>query len=192
MAWAPDYVTADDLADFVDIDDDDQVADDAEELGRAVSAASRAVDLYCRRQFGQTAAVEARQYQPRRAGLYGEWVADIDDLFDTTGLLVDGVAPTMLPTLWPLRAKQTGRPWTRMAVASRSVVTITAKWGWPAVPATIAEATLLQASRLFKRRDAPFGVAGSPQSGGEMRLLERLDPDVMVMVKAYRRDARPQ
>ena len=49
------------------------------------------------------------------------------------------------------------------------------------------EATLLQASRLAARRDSPFGVAGSPDAGSEMRLLARVDPDVAVALEPYRR-----
>jgi hypothetical protein len=66
-------------------------------------------------------------------------------------------------------------------------VQVTATWGWTAVPATIKKATLLQASRFYKRRDAPFGVAGSPDMGSEMRLLAKVDPDVEVMLGDYRR-----
>ena len=64
---------------------------------------------------------------------------------------------------------------------------VTARWGWAAVPSTIKQATLLQASRLLARRDAPFGIAGSPDVGSEIRLLARVDPDVAVAVAPYRR-----
>lgn len=53
------------------------------------------------------------------------------------------------------------------------------------VPPTITAACLLQASRFWKRRDAPFGIAGSPVLGNEMRLLAKLDPDVEVMLWNY-------
>lgn len=55
-----------------------------------------------------------------------------------------------------------------------------------AVPASINLATLIQAARFVKRRDAPFGVAGSPDMGNELRLLARLDPDVLVLVANHR------
>jgi hypothetical protein len=47
-------------------------------------------------------------------------------------------------------------------------------------------ATLIQASRLFARRHAPFGVAGNPEVG-QLRLLERLDPDVAISVRPFAR-----
>jgi len=56
------------------------------------------------------------------------------------------------------------------------------------VPTTVKQATLLQASRVFARREAPFGVAGSPDMGSELRLLEKVDPDVAVMLVPYVRN----
>jgi hypothetical protein len=60
----------------------------------------------------------------------------------------------------------------------RNGVTISAVWGWDEVPTTVEQATLLQASRFHARRFSPYGVAGSPEAGSEMRLLAKLDPDV--------------
>jgi hypothetical protein len=53
------------------------------------------------------------------------------------------------------------------------------------VPPTIKLATQLQASRWLKRRDAPFGIAGSPELGSELRLLAKLDPDVEVLLDGH-------
>jgi hypothetical protein len=55
-------------------------------------------------------------------------------------------------------------------------VRVTARWGWPAVPTAVAEATLLQASRLFRRKDSPEGVAGNSDWG--LVRVPNLDPDV--------------
>ena len=190
MAWAPPYVEVVDLAEFVRITD----ADDDTQLGLAVAAASRAIDRLCRRQFGLVAAPEVRRYRVRyREGCL---VAVIDDLMTTVGLLVDGLAVTG-PELTPLNASADGRPWTALEIDSAAVddrgrVSITAQWGWTTVPDTVKEACLLQASRVFARRGAPFGVAGSPDSGSEIRLLAKVDPDVAVMLEDYRRKARPR
>jgi hypothetical protein len=64
---------------------------------------------------------------------------------------------------------------------------VTAVWGWTAVPTSVKQATLLQASRFHKRRHAPFGVAGSPEMGSEIRLLSRVDPDVSVALRDFNR-----
>ena len=50
------------------------------------------------------------------------------------------------------------------------------------VPSSVKLATELQASRWAKRRDAPFGVAGSPELGSELRILAKLDPDVQILL----------
>lgn len=62
---------------------------------------------------------------------------------------------------------------------------VTALWGWPAVPAAIKSATLLQASRFFKRRDSPFGLTSSPDGSENSRLLNSLDVDVQVACRPY-------
>jgi len=46
------------------------------------------------------------------------------------------------------------------------------------VPAAVKLACELQATRLFKRKDAAFGVLGAPDFGTFVRLNARLDPDV--------------
>lgn len=57
--------------------------------------------------------------------------------------------------------------------------------GEAAVPEAVVNACLLQASRYWSRRSAPFGVAGSPELGNELRLLNKLDPDVEVLLGPY-------
>jgi hypothetical protein len=46
-------------------------------------------------------------------------------------------------------------------------------------------ATQLQCGRIFNRRNTPFGIAGTLETG-QMRLLSRLDPDVEQLVRPYR------
>lgn len=207
MAWKPDYVSAADLAAYVRITDN---LDDAQ-LARAVTAASRAIDRHTRRQFGKTNTAEARYYSARWATRLGAWVVPIDDLMTTTGLVVeldttgDGTYATEIASgtyvLRPRNAAADGEPWTELALLSSASASpcgadgelrITATWGWTSVPVTVEEACLLQASRLDFRRNAPAGVAGSPDAGSEIRLLAKLDPDVAVTLEPYRRKARPR
>jgi hypothetical protein len=193
MAWAPDYATADELASYLRITDD---VDDVE-LALANTSASRAIDHSCNRQFGQIDAPEQRTYYARPDYRGGYWVVDVDDFMAVTGvgIVVDGTDVTEYQ-LEPVNAAQMDRPFTRVAFTADSEaqptvhpheVLMTARWGWSAVPDTVHQANLLQASRFFKRRDAPFGVAGSPDTGSEMRLLAKVDPDVAVMLRDYMR-----
>ena len=194
MAWKPDYVTSADLKAELRIGDN---VDDAQ-IARAITAASRAIDRNTKRQFGLVDAPEARKYTAKWDCNRGRYVVRIDDLMTQVGLTITTAAGAVdVFALKPANAALEGRPWTLIVVDPTSAVkpttledavTVTAKFGWTAVPATVKEATLLQASRLFKRRDAPFGVAGSPELGSELRLLAKVDPDVHVMLSDYRLD----
>jgi uncharacterized phiE125 gp8 family phage protein len=184
MAWAPDYATLSEFKAYLRITDTD---DDAQ-LALAITTASRAVDGFCHRQFGQVDEAEERSYTAywdRRARV---WVVVFDDLQDITGLTVTVEAGDVDDyTLEPVNAAQKGRPFTQLRVNTDSTakptterhgVTIDGVWGWDAVPVPVEQATLLQASRFHARRFSPYGVAGSPEQGSEMRLLAKLDPDV--------------
>lgn len=193
MTWRPDYTTLADLKSYLRVSD---TADDVQ-IGLAVTAASRAIDRTCRRQFGQTTS-QARIYTPR-VGSGGRFVVDVDDVQDVTGILVatdtagDGGFATAVTDyrIGPRNAGVDGYPYTRLSLISAPLVAdsvrVTALWGWTAVPATIREACLVQASRFHARRDSPFGIAGSPEAGSEMRLMSKVDVDVAVMLRPYTR-----
>ena len=194
MTWAPAYVTTAELKAFVRISD---TVDDAF-LALAVEAASRAVDRHTNRQFGQVAAPEERHYTAHWDRRRCRWVVLIDDLMSVSGFAAStdsgSITVTLGVDLKPINAPATGWPWTTLVVdpaspilptAAEDGVAITAVWGWDAVPDTVKQATLLQASRLFSRRSSPYGVAGSPDLGSELRLLARLDVDVSVALGPY-------
>ena len=198
MAWAPDYASAAELKALLRIPSSDTVDDT--ELALAVTAAARAIDRATQRQFGVVAAAEARTFDATWSREHGRWKATIDDLMTSTDLDVVASGSSLASSAFELRernAPQKGQPWVRILTDQATApvsgfgpctLEITAIWGWTAVPATIKQACLTQASRLFKRRDAPFGVAGSPDMGSEIRLLAKVDPDVEVMTRSYRRD----
>ena len=184
--WAPDYITLPDLKDVVDVDD---TADDVY-LSLLPSAVSRAVDRACLRQFGQVSTVEERTYRVRYSRSRGLWRAIIDDVQDLTGLVV----PDDRFTLGPDNADLKGKPWTYVDFVGDpqgdrcGFMSMTALWGWSAVPDAVSLASFLQANRWSSRKDSPFGIAGSPDQGTELRLLARVDPDVAVSLRDYRRD----
>lgn len=196
MAWAPDYITEDDLKEYARIGDD---VDDVQ-VALAITASSRAVDRHCRRQFGKVAAPELRTYTARPDYTSGYWVVDVDDFMSTVGLVLDVAGDVVsIYNLGPRNADKDGRPWTRIHFSADSqftpaavtdLVGVIAPWGWSSVPPTVQQATLLQGSRLLTRRNAPFGVAGSPEMGNELRLLAKLDPDVAVLLAGYKRPRR--
>lgn len=192
MTWKPDYCTTAEFKAYARITD---TVDDAI-IPTYVTAASRAIDRAAGRQFGQTAVVEERFYTPRWDRRRCRWVVDVDDFATLTDavLELDGNAVDDY-SAEPVNAVVKGKVWTRLVLgraftpATRDPYTVAAtiRWGWPAVPVTVKGAQLLQTSRFLARRESPYGVAGSPADGSEMRLLAKVDPDVDVMLGDYKR-----
>lgn len=181
------------------------VADTADDvnLTLALDAATSQVDRYCDRVFTQDGAVVARAYMVTDATYL-----EVDPITTTVGLVVktDDNADGTYETTWvlgtdyrlePINAVAEGRPFTRLVGLGtrwfprntyRPGVEVTAKSGWGAtIPPAVKQATLIQAMHLFKRKDAPFGVAGSAEFGSELRVLNELDRDAQQLVDRYRR-----
>lgn len=192
--WKPDYIAAEQLKDYRNVDDG---VDDAF-YAAAVTAASRAIDNHCNRQFGNSGGVQQRAYTAWYHYELGRWVVDIDDLqtADDLVLEVGGVAVTAY-TLMPVNAVLDGLAWTQLVFGSSAEaqpcgstgeVLITADpWGWDSIPVPVVNAAYLQGSRFVSRRKSPYGIAGSPDQGSELRLLNRVDPDVGVSLRGLRR-----
>lgn len=202
MPWAPDYVDADDVAEFVRVED----AIDNVDYARCATTASRAIDHGTHRQFGRTTS-ETRLFTPRWSYTRSGWVIECDDMVTVTELAIDTLGDgnyTVVPLASVIKldtnAPKRGRPWERLLVRNAAMPSfvyphdcarVTSEFGWATVPVAIEEATLLQASRFASRRDSPFGVAGSPDAGSEIRLQAKLDPDVLMSIKDYVRKVRP-
>lgn len=193
--WKPDYVavsapydgSAKQYLRIPDTDDTDDV-----QLGLHVSAASRAVDRATLRQFGRDAAVTTRYYTAEYDWTIRKWIVRVDDMMSVDALVVMSAGQAITgATPWPLNAAAEGKPWTELRLPAEPadhtehLVSVTERFGWLAIPKTVQDATLLQMARFFKRADAPFGVAGSPDSGSEIRLLAKVDPDVAVMLSDF-------
>lgn len=199
MSWAPDYCTSDELKDYVTIPGADTLDDAA--IVVAITAASRAIDRMTRRQFGVVDEAEARYFTAKYDHLDGLWFLDVDDFMSVEGLAVDfdtaddetystSVALADIRKR-PLNAAAKSRPWRAITLrdtppTGEGAVRVTALWGWVEVPATVKQACLIQAARFLKRRDAVFGVAGDPSLGSEIRLQDKVDADVAVMLREYR------
>lgn len=194
-------------------DSEPEDVDDIREL--ALEAASRAIDKACSRSFRPAGTVQAARVftaTPSSGAVYASmspypysWITHyevaIDDTVDTTATVkFDSTGNgdyTISETgfrLAPANNPDKGLPYDRL-IFDRGVyppmypeaVQVTAIWDWDATPNTIVKATLLQASRFWHRIDAPFGIAGSLELQSEMRLLDRLDPDVALMVRSYKK-----
>ncbi len=194
---ANEYATAEELKQAARIED--TVDDDT--IALALGAASRMIDNFCHRRFWLDTTATVRYFDGgRRCGSI--YVDDIGSLTDLA-VAVDQAGGDTYADAWtvathfrllPRNAAADGHPWTQIETvtgggesfpAYAGSVRVTARFGWPAVPDEVKQATLIQASRLWKRKDSPYGVAGVAELGSEMRLLAKLDPDVQVLIRPY-------
>lgn len=186
--WAPDYVSPEVLKAYLRIED---TADDVF-IDLWITSCSRNVDDYCQRQFGQAGTAEVRYYPTVYDRHEGAWYAETDDIQDTAGLTFADSSGNVTTsyTLYPRNAAAKGKPYERVKLTSWSggELTGTGLWGWADTPSAVSVGMLLQASRLAARRDSPFGIAGSPSEGSEIRLLAQLDPDFRTTLKPLRRE----
>ena len=159
------------------------------------------IDDYTGRFFyrnGTTQSPVARYYTP-----LDPWTMNMDDSVSITEVATDDNFNQTWDTVWatsdymlePVNNPQRGWPVNRMLAIGRYVfpyylpqaVRITGVWGWTATPAEINMATLIQAARLFTRRQSPFGIAGSPDLG-TVRLTAKLDADVEALLRPFRKN----
>lgn len=189
------YVTLDVLKGALTLARTDTTRDDLLQL--ALTAASRSVERYCdSRVFYLASAATARTYTCGPNVLVngqGDERLPVDDIGSTTGLVVevgDGTTYTTVTAYetWPDNALARNEAITAIVIPATSSVTlqtqrkmrITARWGWPEVPAAVEQATLLQATRLYRRPSSPEGVAGSADWG--LIRIPNLDPDVKALL----------
>lgn len=181
-----------------------ETADDSA-IETAVEAASRLIDGYCGRRFWQDGSVAAREFwadSPRSV--------EVDDISTTTGLVVkidepgDGTFATTLTIstdffLIPANAADRTPVWPYEEIwladnysfprpsNGRPGVQVTAKFGWPAVPDDVEYACIIQASQLFKAKEAIFGAVALGESAA--RSIPAIDRQAMALLADYRKPA---
>lgn len=168
-------------------------------LETAIESASRLVDGFAGRNFYPNGTA-TRFFTPEDT-----IVCEIDDLISLSSLVVSADLDGVFDQTWtatdyqlePLNGRAdglTGWPATRIRAVGDYVfgtnigeasVRVTGTWGWSAAPVAVKQATIIQASRIFKRLDSPLGVLSAPDLG-YIRVGTRLDPDVQQLVEPYR------
>jgi hypothetical protein len=203
MAITNGYATRNQIKAALRIGTADNIDDDL--IDNCAGAASRLIDGYCNRKFWQTGTAESRLFTAEDS-----FYCSIDDVAGTaitvqTSNNGDGIFDVTFAVtdyqLEPLNGYLDGLTWAFDKVravgdflfptlnsnyGSQALVKITAIFGWPAVPEEVTQATIIQASRIFKRYDSPLGVAGFGDMGA-IRVSRALDPDVAQLVEPYRR-----
>lgn len=188
----PLYFPLAELKDRLKITDSDRDA----RLARNLAAASRSIDKTCGRRFYLDPAPVARILNPRSRTVLDEdgWHLLTADIGDVAGLVVQtGRTPAWSDITTQVEAEPTDALEQLQPVTSLlriggvwpsgggQRVQVTARWGWPAVPDEVREATALLANRLFKRTDSPEGVLGSSEWG--VVRLSRKDPDAYGLIE---------
>ena len=174
-------------------------------LENAIEGASRQIDQYTGRIFYQTDSQD-NFYTPTNF-----FIQEVADISTASGLVVkldttdDGTHDTTLTkdtdfALLPVNvsnALDQNQPFTHIQILDNrsserfdpdifNNIKVTAQFGFSSVPDAIKQATFLQATRLFKRKDSPFSVYGNPETGtGE--LFNKFDPDALKLIKGYSR-----
>jgi len=166
-----------------------------------IDDAARAIEDECGRRFwADDDAAQVRKFLPENSGM-----CLIDDLIEFTSLTTQ-----LDPSSWtidvdfyllPINAAADGQPYTAIKTIARPFlftkadipqgwsildgrITLTGKFGWATIPGPIHRANLILAERLFKRREAPFGLASAGVDSSAVR-LSVTDPDVAKMLSPY-------
>jgi len=180
----------------------DTIDDDL--IDNCVGAASRLIDGYCNRRFWSNGTA-TRVYQAEDS-----FYCSIDDIAGTAiTLKTSSFADGNFDVTWkasdyqlePLNGNLDGLTWSYDKIRAvgdylfptvnanygeQALVQVTAVFGWPSVPEPVTQATIIQASRIFKRYDSPLGVVGFGDLG-QIRVSRYLDPDMAQLVEPYRR-----
>lgn len=167
------------------------------ELQSKLTSASRRVDQDTGRRFWADSVASTRTYRARH-----EELLLVDDISTDVGLVVEIGRGTSWSTvdsdgydLLPENAVADGvaietivRVNNCWPLWGATRVRVTAKWGWPAVPEPIKNATLLLAGRLFRRKDSLEGVKGFSDLG--VVRVSRYDSDYDNLIGPYVRDVK--
>jgi hypothetical protein len=178
----------------------------------AINAASRAIDRHCGRQFWQTSTSggDTRYATASDASVLMERDLGID-ILSLSSLSTDEDGDRTYERSWttgdydllPHNAASEYKPYTQIGVTPdgsyafpvgvEKGVKLVGVFGYCTTggqdqwAGEVRAACLIQASRFYERAVTPMGVAGGG-AFGEMRLSDRLDPDVELMLSRLMRD----
>lgn len=141
----------------------------------AIDAATDWLDMACGRRFAVAGAGSARTYVPT----FGSGRLMIDDCTTVTALTENGtaLAENTDYVLRPLNnlaasgetvpydvALRLDKPW--YTNGHRATISVTATWGWAAIPTMIVEACKILTKEFLEQRDVRHGLVGFSEAGG--------------------------
>lgn len=157
---------------------------DADERDAVLEEASRWIDARCHRRFWLDDTATTRVFKATHRYLLDLGKFEIGSADDVVVKVDDGSGTfaTTLPSsdyvLEPVNATVEARPFTQIRLlvgcwplvyseqGRQELVQVTAKYGWPAVPASVREACLILANEEFEN---PGGLAGESIDGYSWR-----------------------
>ena len=150
----------------------------------AIGSAEELIDSTCGRSFDPApTAAKAREWWPTHPQILV--VGDVTG----TGTTIAVAGGTLPASTWrwqtPPSSVSPGRRLIAVAPMRWPVgesVTVTARWGWPAVPDAVKTAATLMAARYFRRLDTPLGLV---DVGDIAAYVPRLDPDVKTLLAPF-------
>jgi hypothetical protein len=170
-------------------------------LEMAVESASRMIDAECDRNF-YSAGTATRDFVPNDS-----YTVDTDDLTSIVSVKLDDAGELTFPITIaatdyqtePVNQKVSGNPFpiTRLRMigdyllpiwGKQATVRIEGVYGFTPAPIQVTQATVIQASRIFKRLDSPLGVLGFGAEGGAIR-VGKVDPDVAMLIRPFKKIA---
>lgn len=162
-----------------------------------ITAVSTALREITGQTFHTTAADETRYFTPEFSD-----VLEVGQLVSVTTLSTDANGDRVYEATWattdydlePANAALDGKPYREIWVTPvgryafplsiRRGVKIVGKFGWGTTPEPIKEAVALAVEKLFRRKDAIFGVVGGGGLG-ELKQMMRDDPELKLLIDPY-------
>lgn len=189
MAITNGYTTLVDLKAYLGLSGNN----DDTRLELAIESASRAIDAECSRSFYATSATKYFAADDEMSLMLNDDLLSITTIStDTTGLrsyeAMTASDYELEPETAPYRTIYIAPGASRRFPLFRRGVQIVGQWGYCASgsqPQAISRACMILAVRYWKRKDAPYGVLGTPELGF-MRISAR-DPEVRALLNPYRR-----
>lgn len=180
------YATVDDVRRHLGYQDGFSADDDL--IADALAAAVEVIDDYCGRSFGSVSTSSARIFDG------GTSRCPIDDAATVTLVEHSADRKTWTTVLaadwWTEPANTTPIKVVGSLVPFLPFVRVTGTWGHGAtVPSAVSRATVMLAAKLHKRRDSVTGVEGFADFG-VVRISNRTDPDIALLLDGYRRADR--
>lgn len=96
----------------------------------------------------------------------------------------------------PSNAAMFGNPYTGIELTANSTVAfpvdldrgvrIVANWGWGSVPTEVKQAAIIASCHLYEARKAYLGVIGNNDTGGVIRLSQKLHPEAALLLEPFK------